>query len=87
MTFKFRSHEIRNYETTIDLAHDKSRLDISTSVSSLLLIIQRVEIDVTFYNKLHFMVQFLLTMFLWPTILYINEPDIYILPIYANSKG
>ena len=23
-TFKFRSHEIRNYETTIDLTHNKS---------------------------------------------------------------
>ena len=30
-------------------------LEISTSVSSLLLRIQRVELDVTFHNKLHFM--------------------------------
>ena len=29
-------------------------LEISTSVSSLLLRIQRVELDVTFHNKLHF---------------------------------
>ena len=33
-------------------------LEISTSVSSLLRIIQRVELDVTFYNKLHFMEHF-----------------------------
>ena len=52
-TFKFRSHEIRNYETTNDLTHE-----ISTSVSSLLLRIQRVELDVTFHNKLHFMEHF-----------------------------
>ena len=34
-----------------------SELKISTSVSSLLLIIQRVELGVTFHNKLHFMEQ------------------------------
>ena len=32
--------------------------DISTSVSSLLLRIQRVELDVTFHNKHHFMEHF-----------------------------
>ena len=50
-TFKFSSHEIRNYETTIDLTHDKwdyPELEISTSVLSLLLRIQKVELDVTF---------------------------------------
>ena len=59
-TFKFRSHKIRNYETTIDLIHDNPELEISTSVSSLLLRIQRVELDVTFHNKLHFMEHFAL---------------------------
>ena len=34
-------------------------LEISTSVSSLLLRIQRVELDVTFHDKLHFMESFL----------------------------
>ena len=33
-------------------------LEISTSVSSLLLRIQRVELGVTFHNKLHFMEHF-----------------------------
>ena len=33
-------------------------LEISTSVSSLLLRIQRVELDVTSHNKLHFMEHF-----------------------------
>ena len=33
-------------------------LEISTSVSFLLLRIQRVELDVTFHNKLHFMEHF-----------------------------
>ena len=33
-------------------------LEISTSVSSLLLRIQRVELDVTIHNKLHFMEHF-----------------------------
>ena len=32
-------------------------LELSTSVLSLLLRIQRVELGVTFHNKLHFMVQ------------------------------
>ena len=72
-------------------------LEISTSVSSLLLRIQRVELDVTFHNKLHFMEHLALTfdyknhkltIFLWSHISHINEPDIYILShIYANSKG
>ena len=33
-------------------------LKISNFVSSLLLRLQRVELDVTFHNKLHFMEQF-----------------------------
>ena len=33
-------------------------LEISTSVSSLLLRIKRVELDITFHNKLHFMEHF-----------------------------
>ena len=35
-------------------------LKVSISVSSLLLRIQRVELDVTFHNKLHFMEHFAL---------------------------
>ena len=35
-------------------------LEISTSISSLLLRIQRFELDVTFHNKLHFMELFAL---------------------------
>ena len=72
-------------------------LEISTSVSSLLLRIQRVELDVTFHDKLHFMEHFCVAILLlepqanyvlWPHISHINEPDIYILShIYANSKG
>ena len=72
-------------------------LEISTSVSSILLRIQRVELDVTFHNKLQLWNIFALpcdyknhklTMFLWPHNSHINEPDIYILSnIYANSKG
>ena len=57
-TFKFSSHEIRNYETTIDLTHANPELEIPTSVSSLLIRIQRVELDVTFHNKLLFMEHF-----------------------------
>ena len=40
-----------------------SELEISTSVSPLLLIIHRVELDVTFHNKLHFMEHFCVSIF------------------------
>ena len=69
-------------------------LEISTSVSSLLLRIQRVELDVTFHNKLQlwniFALSFdywnhKLTMFLWASHL---SQIFYILSnMYANSKG
>ena len=72
-------------------------LEISTSVSSLLLRIQRVELDFIFIiNSILWYIFALpfdyknhkLTMFLWPHISHINEPDIYILShIYTNSKG
>ena len=41
-----------------------SELEISTSVSSLLLRIPRVELDVTFHNKLHFTEHFCVAIWL-----------------------
>ena len=70
-------------------------LEISTSVSSLLLRIQRVEFDVTYiitpsYGTFGVAFDYSnrkLTMFLWPNITHINEPDTYICKQQRLRKG
>ena len=62
LKYKIKNHwtfmRLEIMRQPLNLHMTNPELEISTSVLSLLLRIQRVELDVTFHNKLHFMEHF-----------------------------